>query len=129
MNLWTFSPFCDSIAELLKANVFNKSQFMKHFYTFVLSATALIASAAISHAAFACRAQITVPGYTSETSLEDFPVLVRLPSAVTSLCRSDGADLQFQDQGGLVLAHEIDTWNIGGDALVWVRLSSLTSAT
>ena len=68
------------------------------------------------------------------STLENFPILVRLSSArqtgfVPADCGANGADLRFALADGTLLAHEIDTWNPSGESLVWVNVPSLTSST
>ena len=76
---------------------------------------------------------ITTSGYAGSAPLTNFPVLVRLSTAITgfnyTMCRPDGADLTFVDASSTVLPHEIDTWNTNGTSLVWVRVPELTATT
>jgi hypothetical protein len=81
---------------------------------------------------------ITVSGYTGSSTLENFPVLVRIAEydAETGKgiqgfsyadCATGGADISFvSPDGATILAHEIDTWNPEGESLVWVRVPSLS---
>ena len=69
---------------------------------------------------------VTLSGYTGNSTLSDFPVLVRLPAAVSSLCMPGGDDIRFADAAGNLLNHEIDTWNPNGESLVWVCVPSLS---
>lgn len=64
-------------------------------------------------------------------AVADFPALVRLSTAIDGFSYSDfrqqgGADLAFVDSEGNVLPHEIDTWNPGGESLVWVKVPLLS---
>ena len=75
---------------------------------------------------------ITVSGYTGESPLENFPVLVTLeansPSGFNyAACAVDGSDLRFADSEGNLIPHEIDTWNTAGKSLIWVGLPVLTN--
>lgn len=64
------------------------------------------------------------------TAWTDFPVLLRLPAAVSSQLRSaNGTDLLVEDQNGTALAFEVETFNPSGTTLVWVKVPSLSSAT
>ena len=81
-------------------------------------------------------AALKVAGYTGSAPVGNFPVLVRLSETAVSgflysdlTSSSDGADLAFFDAGGYPLAFEIDTWNPGGESLVWVRLPSMQNGT
>jgi hypothetical protein len=59
-------------------------------------------------------AELTVPGYTLEETLVDFPVLVRIPSVITLSCGAEGQYMRFySEDGSEELAFEIDTWNHG----------------
>ena len=102
-----------------------------------IAATALLGAAASSFAMPQKAADITVSGYTGSGTLENFPVLVRLAEydAETGKgiqgfsyadCATGGLDISFEDAGGNLLAHEIDTWNPKGESLVWVRVPSLS---
>ena len=64
------------------------------------------------------------------TAWTDFPVLLRLPAAVSSQLRSaSGTDLLIEDQDGTALSFEVETFNPSGTTLVWVKVPSLSSAT
>ena len=56
--------------------------------------------------------------------LRDFPLLVALePDRFDyAAVRPDGADIQFRDADGAVLAHEVEEWNPDGRSIVWVRV-------
>lgn len=67
-------------------------------------------------------------------TLQDFPALVRLSTAIdgfsyADFLQSNGADLAFTDAEGNVLPHEIDTWKPSGESLVWVKIPSLARGT
>ena len=81
--------------------------------------------------AFNLVARFTAGGYDGESALTNFPVLVRLSSALlpgfdpTVLAASG---LRFRDDAtGLLLAHEVDTWAdaADGECTVWVSLPVL----
>lgn len=79
------------------------------------------------------KAKLTVAGFEGTTTLENFPVLVRISE--TSIqgfsyadCAEGGEDLSFALEDGSQLPYEIDTWNDKGESLVWVKLPSLSSA-
>lgn len=56
--------------------------------------------------------------------LADVPVMVALrPDRFDyAAVRSDGGDIQFADNDGTVLPHEIESWNPGGTSILWVRV-------
>ena len=91
-----------------------------------------------SVAEFARGVKFTVTGYTETEVLTNFPVLVRLSTAITGFKYSDfyadGSDLSLVDIGfvdaeGNGLAYDIDTWNPSGESLVWVSLPRMTNGT
>ena len=99
-----------------------------------LAALALPAKAAILDTTpFAKRIQFTARGYAGASTLENFPVLVRL-SDVTGFDFADfttpADELRFTDAFGNNLDYEIDTWDsTTGTALVWVSVPSLSGTT
>ena len=97
--------------------------------TSVFMAAAMAAS--LSFAAPQKAADLTVSGYTGSTTLENFPVLVRIsPTSISGFayadCASGGADISFKDASGNTLDFEIDTWDTSGDSFVWVKVPSLS---
>ena len=85
----------------------------------------------LDEAPFNLKAQFTAGGYDGESALTNFPVLVRLSSALlpgfdpTAIAASG---LRFRDDAtGLLLAHEVDTWAdaADGECTVWVSLPVL----
>lgn len=64
------------------------------------------------------------------TAWTDFPVLLRLPAAVSSQLRSaNGTDLLVEDESGTALAFEVETFDPTGTTFVWVKVPALSSAT
>ena len=79
------------------------------------------------------KAKLTVAGFEGTTTLENFPVLVRISETSIegfnySDCAEGGEDLSFALEDGSPLPYEIDTWNDKGESLVWVKLPALSSA-
>ena len=77
---------------------------------------------------------MSFPGYTGSETLTDFPVLIKVSSALNdfdySACKvANGGDLRFAASDGTLLASEVDTWDTSGESLVWVKVPSLTAAT
>ncbi len=72
----------------------------------------------------------TLSGYRGASTLEDFPVAVRLSENITGFrysdCAADGADLRFADADGNLIPHEIETWNPSGESIVWVKVPALS---
>lgn len=89
-----------------------------------------LSCAAIDASLFAKKCTLTLSGYQGASDLVDFPVLVRLSSAITGFSyadlKADGTDLCFTDSAGEPLPYEIDTWNPDGESLVWVRVHELS---
>ena len=80
---------------------------------------------------FAWRSEITLAGYAGASTLTNFPVLVKLAAGSPAGfdyadCAADGSDLHFADADGVLLPHEIDTWNTNGASFVWVRVPRLS---
>ena len=73
------------------------------------------------------RAKMRVADVSINTSLDNFPVLVKLSESridgfAYADCAAGGADLSFTLEDGTLLDHEVDTWNTEGESLVWVNL-------
>ena len=112
-------------------------------FTITASALALPARADLPRpdpavAEFARGVKFTVTGYTETEVLTNFPVLVRLSTAITGFTYSDfyadGSDLSLVDIGFVDaetngIPYEIDTWNPSGESLVWVSLPRMTNGT
>ncbi len=80
---------------------------------------------------FAYKSAATVGGYAGSTTLANFPVLVRLAANSPvgfnyEDCAADGSDIRFTDVNGIMIPHEIDTWDRTGTSLVWVCVSKLS---
>jgi len=73
---------------------------------------------------------ITLSGYAGTSTLTNFPALVQLGTGITGFAYSDfksgNNDIRFTDAGGTELPYEIDTWNTGGNSLLWVRVPSVS---
>ncbi|MBQ8571026.1 MAG: DUF2341 domain-containing protein [Kiritimatiellae bacterium] len=70
-------------------------------------------------------------GYTGDSSLTDFPILVRISESTIEgfdydECNEDGSDISFSLPDGTVLPYEIETWDTTGESLVWVKVPSIT---
>ena len=69
-------------------------------------------------------------GIQDNATLTNFPVLVKLSTAIDSFLYSDfnrpnGGDLRFADANGNLLPHEIDTWDESSVSTVWVKVPLL----
>ena len=85
----------------------------------------------LDKSAFAKKMDVTFSGY-SGTTLTDFPVLVKLSTAIDGFSygdflMADGGDLRFADSTGKLIPHEIDTWDPNGVSTVWVKVPSLSA--
>lgn len=74
----------------------------------------------------------------SETAIEkigegtyiDFPVLLRIPQAVSEKFNSEkGSDLLIKDENGTELSFDVESFDPAGETLVWVKIPSLTAET
>ena len=71
--------------------------------------------------------EFTVNGSGTE-ALTGFPLLVRVSEAELpgfTYARSSADALAFTDDGGNALDYDVDTWNEGGESIVWVRVPSI----
>ena len=98
---------------------------------YILAALALLAPCAlradpVDWTAYKKGFTVSFPGYRGTTTLENFPVLVRLSAELNGFdyarCAANGADLRFSDAEGNLIPSEIDTWNPNGESLVWVKV-------
>ncbi|MBP5320134.1 MAG: DUF2341 domain-containing protein, partial [Kiritimatiellae bacterium] len=75
----------------------------------------------------------TLSGYSGTSTLTEFPVLIRLSTAIQGFSyadmKADGSDICFTDAADNPLPYEIDTWNPQGESLVWVKVPSLSGTT
>ena len=72
---------------------------------------------------------MTATGYDGEGALANFPVLVRLSSAIDGFDASSvrsPAEIRFADANGNLIPHEIDTWDPDGESTIWVSVPSLS---
>jgi hypothetical protein len=101
--------------------------------------SAVLLTVCLSHAqaadfsAWGKNCTITFPGYTGPGTLTNFPVLVKLSTAISGFNYADfqasGIDLRFSDSASNAIPYEIDTWNASGTSLVWVKVPALSSGT
>jgi hypothetical protein len=87
----------------------------------------------VAAADFSRRVPVAVSGYAGSSTLTNFPVLVKLAADAPSGfdyadCAADGSDLRFAAPDGLLLHHEIDTWNTNGESFVWVKVPALSGS-
>ena len=77
------------------------------------------------------RKRIVIPSRTRSASLDDFPVLVDLPSDpdLRDRARPDGHDIRFTDGSDTPLVHETESYEGGtGALLAWVRIPTLDTS-
>ena len=76
---------------------------------------------------------LRVQGYRGSEPLTNFPLLVRISESrlrgfYYSRAGRTGEDMVFMDTASdAQLPYEVDTWNVAGESLVWVRVSVLTN--
>ena len=110
---------------------------MKRLLPLLLSLALPAGAETLDASAFGKMIPITVSGYAGSTTLEHFPALVRLSTAITGFDYADvgttaaaaAADLRFADADGNSLDYEIDTWDPDGTSLVWVSVPAISGTT
>ena len=76
---------------------------------------------------------LRVQGYRGEDPLTNFPLLVRISESrlrgfFYSRAGNTGEDMVFMDPTtDTQMPYEVDTWNVNGESLVWVRVGVLTN--
>jgi autotransporter-associated beta strand protein len=78
--------------------------------------------------------KITFTNFSGRTTLNNFPLLVKLTAANTKnyggfLDPTNGYDLRFYDNaglGGTALNYEFESFDSSGESLIWVEVSALT---
>lgn len=105
-----------------------------HAILFAFLSVLSTSAATIDATGYTRSIDLSVAGYTGNSTLSGFPVLVRFGPSVagfryTDFASPDGGDLVFTDANGNVIPHEIDTWNTNGESLVWVKLPSMAKST
>ena len=96
-------------------------------YTAVYSATPNVI--ALEKTNYRFRLSMTVTGYDGAGTLTNFPVLVRLSSAILGFDAStvsDPSEIRFTDANGNLIPHEIDTWDPDGESTIWVSIPTLS---
>lgn len=76
----------------------------------------------------------TVTGYTQPEMLTNFPVEIVFGSGLAgfdygTVLSAGAADLRFVEMGGGELNYEVDTWDTGGNSVLWVQAPELTNGT
>ena len=83
-------------------------------------------------AAFPTRMRIDLPAYNHATSLTNFPALVTLNESIPGFdydlfASPQGHDLRFvATNGTTVLNHDVETWDVEGDSIIWVQVDTLS---
>ena len=92
----------------------------------------LVSATTVEPALFAHSAVITFPGVMENTTLENFPVLIRLaenqPAGFHYADCASGS-FCFTDAAGNLLAYDVEAWNTSGTSLIWVNMPTLTRNT
>ena len=99
---------------------------------FMVSCGAALAGEDFSH--YAHKAYITFSGYEGETTLTNFPALVKLAAGVGGFSYADcalanGQDVRFSLGDGKELPSECVKWDTAGTSEFWVRVPELTATT
>ncbi len=108
-------------------------QGMKLLFPAMLIASCVAQADAVDWTKYKMSVQVTFSRYAGSTTLENFPVLVRVSPAngfyYSQFKDASGGDLRFSDADGNLLPSEIDTWDTTGESLVWVKVPSLNAST
>lgn len=71
--------------------------------------------------------EITIDSTYIESDLEDFPILLKLNSAIASKC-DDGDSIRFVNyQNTESYPYQIELWDNNGDSYIWVSIDSISS--
>ena len=86
-------------------------------------AAALVGCLALAAEAAGHRFTVTL-NYAGNAAT-NVPMLLKVSPALIdgfSYADTDGTDFEIQDESGVVLPYEIDTWNTSGESLLWVKV-------
>ena len=91
-------------------------------------------AAAEDFSVYAHKAYITFSGYAGESTLTNFPALVRIAEGVGGFSYADcaqasGGDVRFSLGNGVGLPSECVKWDATGTSEFWVRVPELTAST
>ena len=80
---------------------------------------------------YGAKLSFTASGYAGSTTLANFPVLVRLSTAIQGFdyAKITASDIRFADANDTLLAYDIERWDPTGTSLVWVSVPSLSGTT
>ena len=102
----------------------------------VVSATYVYKAPAPKPDGFSKYVEITLATNLAATAITTgVPALVKLSETTISgfdyddFSFANGGDMMFTDANGDPLPHEVDTWNVNGESLVWVKLPSTAADT
>ena len=102
----------------------------------VVSATYVYKAPAPRPDGFSKYVEITLATNLAATAITTgVPALVKLSETTISgfdyddFSFANGSDMMFTDANGETLPHEVDTWNVNGESLVWVKLPSTAVGT
>ena len=131
MNGTKPTVFNGTLDELRISNVARPNAWIKATYDTVHNADFTYCELPNDWNLYSHKISVTFSG-APETSLTDFPVLVKVSTndisgfLYTDCLKPDGNDLRFSDSEGNLLASEVDTWDTNGVSLVWVKIPSLS---
>ena len=88
--------------------------------------TAACAAALLASAAFADAHRFTATVDYAGAPAEDVPAALRISADLVEgfdyAAAGDGTHFEITDENGATLPYEIDTWNPGGESLLWVKV-------
>ena len=70
------------------------------------------------------KVEATIAGAENLAELEDVPVLLRVPAAITSKSSREGADFAIIDDSGNSLPYDVASWNASGGSEIWVKVKN-----
>ena len=108
---------------------------MNKFSRFVAACAAVLCAfgafgGELDASTFAHKAYVTFSGYAGETTLTNFPALVRIAEDVGGFSYADcaqanGGDVRFSDDQGNELPSEVAEWDASGVSAFWVKVPEL----
>ena len=129
--------FLGNIDEVRISNVARSDDWMKAMYDMGTNAAFAAYDQNNDWSKYAYKFTVSFTNYTGSTTLESFPMPVRLSEydetsgtgiqgfRYSDFKKADGADLHFADADGNLLPSEVETWNTAGESVVWVSLPTL----
>ena len=130
------TPFHGDIDEVRISSVARSGDWIKASYDTVATAGFVSYEAQNDWPQYSHKFTMSFPGVAEGTTLENFPVLVKIsetgiPGFRYADCEKEGgADLRFTDGNGTSpLPCEVESWDPNGTSFIWVKVPTLTKDT